>query len=133
MKNLLKLWNADSLAARVLELEQENARLKAEVSRRLGAPMFAQVAKDFSLKAELRDIAINQAVADLSPMMERSMVDIMKQAAAQIRSAGRDGLGAQVPPTVSSVAYEITQDLVHIHVDIPRACTTVRIPMAGMR
>lgn len=128
MKSLFKLWNADKLAARVDELERENAHLKSKLSASLSVPMFAEVAKDFTLDSGLRDVVIQHAIDDLSPFVERSMIAVLKQVAEQLKRASLDGLGVEVPRSVSVAALEVQQNLLHIHVDMPRACTQVRVP-----
>lgn len=84
LNGIRKVLDAERLAARVAELEAENKRLKAEASRAMAQTNFRAVAREFRLDAKLRDIVVEHVIHDLSPIVERSFVDLMKNAQHEI-------------------------------------------------
>lgn len=83
-----KIVDADRLAARVVELEEENARLRKEAaSRLLNGPTFSEVKKPVRIEpgAPLGSLIVSRMVDEMGPVINEHLLKVLKSAQANMR------------------------------------------------
>ena len=88
-KGLTQLTERDRLAARVVELEEENKRLREEASSRiLNHTTFHQVKSPLHLDVKLRDYIVDHAARRFEGVMDEHILMVAREATKAAKAMG---------------------------------------------
>lgn len=123
LNGIRNLTERDRLARRIVELENEVARLKAEASRSMMQTNFRAVAREFRLDARVRDIVVDHVVNEMSPIVERSMLNVLKSVQREV---------ARMSPTHPHIAVGAMADYRDFRAEVSIPAITCGVRVGGL-
>ena len=116
---LRRLFTAERLAQQVLDLQEENVRLKNLLSRQTYGPNFMAVASDFKLPEGLAQQLYEEVLFRLEGAFEQNIFRAVRAVLTQLPKKG------EPRPTLSAMMAKDVHGSLHIRVTLDQATVTI--------